>query len=153
MDELAAAAHEDPVRFRLAYLKNPRQRAVLELAAERAGWGTPLPAHSGRGVSVQNAFGSFLAQVVEVRVTGEDQVRVERVVCAMDCGQVVNPDGVRAQLEGGATSACPPCSATRSPSPTDACSKATSTRFSVITHAGCSARRGPSGVEHGESRW
>jgi isoquinoline 1-oxidoreductase beta subunit len=103
MDELAAAAHEDPVRFRLAYLKNPRQRAVLELAAERAGWGTPLPAHSGRGVSLQNAFGSFLAQVVEVRVTGEDQVRVERVVCAMDCGQAVNPDGVRAQLEGGAT--------------------------------------------------
>ena len=103
MDELAAAAHEDPVRFRLAYLKNARMRAVLELAASRAGWGKPLSAHHGRGVSIQNAFGSFLAQVVEVAVNERDEVRVERVVCAMDCGVVVNPDGVRAQLEGGAT--------------------------------------------------
>jgi isoquinoline 1-oxidoreductase subunit beta len=103
MDELAAAARKDPVQFRHARLTEPRMRAVLELAAERAGWGTPMPAGSGRGVSLQFAFGSYLAQVVEVRMGPKDAVRVERVVCAMDCGQVVNPDGVRAQLEGGVT--------------------------------------------------
>ena len=63
----------------------------------------PLPAGSGRGVSIQHAFGSYLAQVVEVSVNEKGEPRVERVVCAMDCGQVVNPDGVRAQLEGGVT--------------------------------------------------
>ena len=78
-------------------------RAVLDLAADRAGWGMGLPAGSGRGVSIQHAFGSYLAQVVEVSVSDKGEPRVERVVCAMDCGQVVNPDGVRAQLEGGAT--------------------------------------------------
>jgi isoquinoline 1-oxidoreductase beta subunit len=103
MDELAAAAREDPVRYRRALLKEPRMRAVLDLAADRAGWGTALPAGSGRGVSIQFAFGSYLAQVAEVAVNAQGQVRVERVVCAMDCGQVVNPDGVRAQLEGGVT--------------------------------------------------
>ena len=103
MDELAAAARQDPVRYRRALLKEPRMRAVLDLAADRAGWGTALPAGSGRGVSIQFAFGSYLAQVAEVAVNAQGQVRVERVVCAMDCGQVVNPDGVRAQLEGGVT--------------------------------------------------
>jgi isoquinoline 1-oxidoreductase beta subunit len=103
MDELATAARQDPVRYRRALLKDPRLRAVLDLAADRAGWGTALPAGSGRGVSIQFAFGSYLAQVAEVSVTAPGQVRVERVVCAMDCGQVVNPDGVRAQLEGGVT--------------------------------------------------
>jgi len=103
MDELAAAAQQDPVRYRRALLKEPRMRAVLDLAADRAGWGTALPAGSGRGVSIQFAFGSYLAQVAEVAVNAQGQVRVERVVCAMDCGQVVNPDGVRAQLEGGVT--------------------------------------------------
>ena len=78
-------------------------RAVLELAATRAGWGTALPTGHGRGVSLQFAFGSYLAQVVEVSTKQQGEVHVERVVCAMDCGQVVNPDGVRAQLEGGAT--------------------------------------------------
>jgi isoquinoline 1-oxidoreductase subunit beta len=101
MDELAVAAQQDPVGYRRALLKDPRLRAVLELAADRAGWGTALPAGSGRGVSLQFAFGSYLAQVAEVSVDAQGQVRVERVVCAMDCGQVVNPDGVRAQLEGG----------------------------------------------------
>ena len=78
-------------------------RAVLDLAADRAGWGTVMPAGSGRGVSLQYAFGSYLALVAEVSVDGQGNARVGRVVCAMDCGQVVNPDGVRAQLEGGVT--------------------------------------------------
>ena len=103
MDELAAAAQQDPVRYRRALLKDPRMRAVLDLAADRAGWGTALPAGSGRGVSLQFAFGSYLAQVAEVSAGAQGPPRVERVVCAMDCGQVVNPDGVRAQLEGGVT--------------------------------------------------
>jgi isoquinoline 1-oxidoreductase subunit beta len=103
IDELAAAAQHDPVRYRRALLKDPRMRAVLDLAADRAGWGMGLPGGSGRGVSIQHAFGSYLAQVVEVSVNEKGEPRVERVVCAMDCGQVVNPDGVRAQLEGGVT--------------------------------------------------
>jgi len=103
MDELAAAAQQDPVRYRRALLKDPRMRAVLDLAADRAGWGTALPAGSGRGVSLQFAFGSYLALVAEVSAGAQGPPRVERVVCAMDCGQVVNPDGVRAQLEGGVT--------------------------------------------------
>jgi len=103
IDELAAAAQQDPVRYRRALLKDARMRAVLDLAADRAGWGTALPAGSGRGVSIQHAFGSYLAQVAEVSVNEKGGPRVERVVCAMDCGQVVSPDGVRAQLEGGVT--------------------------------------------------
>ena len=103
MDELAAAAQQDPVRYRRALLKEPRMRAVLDLAADRAGWGTALAAGSGRGVAIQFAFGSYLAQVAEVSASAQGLPRVERVVCAMDCGQVVNPDGVRAQLEGGVT--------------------------------------------------
>jgi isoquinoline 1-oxidoreductase beta subunit len=103
VDELAFAVQQDPVSYRRALLKEPRMRAVLELAADRAGWGTALPAGSGRGVSIQYAFGSYLAQVAEVSMDTHGQPRVGRVVCAMDCGQVVNPDGVRAQLEGGVT--------------------------------------------------
>jgi isoquinoline 1-oxidoreductase subunit beta len=103
IDELAVAAGKDPVQYRRALLKSPRMRAVLDLAADRAGWGTPLPAGSGRGVSIQFAMGSYLAQVAEVSTGEKGQVRVERVVCALDCGQIVNPDGVRAQLEGGVT--------------------------------------------------
>jgi isoquinoline 1-oxidoreductase subunit beta len=103
IDELAVAAQQDPVRYRRALLKDARMRAALDLAADRAGWGTALPAGSGRGVSIQHAFGSYLAQVAEVSVNEKGEPRVERVVCAMDCGQVVNPDGVRAQLEGGVT--------------------------------------------------
>jgi isoquinoline 1-oxidoreductase beta subunit len=103
VDELASAVQQDPVSYRRALLKEPRMRAVLELAADRAGWGTALPAGSGRGVSIQYAFGSYLAQVAEVSVDARGHPRVGRVVCAMDCGQVVNPDGVRAQLEGGVT--------------------------------------------------
>ena len=103
MDELAAAVQQDPVSYRRALLKDARLRAVLELAADRAGWGTALPAGSGRGVSLQLAFGSYLAVVAEVSMDARGHPRVGRVVCAMDCGQVVNPAGVRAQLEGGVT--------------------------------------------------
>jgi isoquinoline 1-oxidoreductase subunit beta len=102
IDELAAAAQQDPLAYRRALLgKSPRARAVLDLAAERAGWGQPLPVGSGRGISVQYAFGSYLAQVAEVTVSKEGAVRVPRVVCAVDCGIIVNPDTVRAQMESG----------------------------------------------------
>jgi isoquinoline 1-oxidoreductase subunit beta len=102
IDELAAAANKDPVDYRRALLDNsPRAKAVLELAAEKSGWGQKLPPGSGRGVSVQFAFGSYLSQVAEVAVAKDGGVRVQRVVCAVDCGMVVNPDTVRAQIEGG----------------------------------------------------
>lgn len=102
IDELAAAAKQDAVAYRRALLDhNPRAKAVLELAAEKAGWGTPLPQGRGRGVALQNVFGSHLAQVAEVDVAKDGSVRVHRVVCAMDCGIVVNPDTVRAQIQSG----------------------------------------------------
>jgi isoquinoline 1-oxidoreductase subunit beta len=102
VDELAAAAKQDAFDYRRVLLgKSPRARAVLELAAEKAGWGAPLPAGSGRGISVQHVFGSYVAQVAEVAVSKEGEVRVQRVVCAVDCGIIVNPDTVRAQMEGG----------------------------------------------------
>jgi isoquinoline 1-oxidoreductase beta subunit len=102
VDELAAAARQDPVAFRAALLdKSPRAKAVLELAAAKAGWGQPLPPGLGRGVSLQFVFGSYLAVVAEVEVARSGQVRVRRVVCAMDCGTVVNPDTVQAQIQGG----------------------------------------------------
>jgi len=74
---------------------------VLDLAAQKGGWGKPLPRGSGRGISLQHAFGSYLAQVAEVEVAPGGEVRVRRVVCAVDCGVVVNPDTVRAQMESG----------------------------------------------------
>jgi isoquinoline 1-oxidoreductase beta subunit len=101
MDELAKAAKQDPVAYRRALLDNaPRAKAVLDLAAEKAGWGQPLPKRVGRGVSLQFVFGTYMAQVAEVEVSGDGEVRVRRVVCAVDCGIVVNPDTVRAQVEG-----------------------------------------------------
>ncbi len=103
IDELAAAAKQDPVAYRRGLLgKSPRARAVLELAAKAAGWGQPLPAGRGRGVSLlYSGWGSYLAQVAEVAVSKSGEVRVHRVVCAVDCGTVVNPDTVKAQIEGG----------------------------------------------------
>jgi isoquinoline 1-oxidoreductase beta subunit len=100
MDELAAAAKQDPVAYRRALLdKAPRAKAVLELAAEKAGWGQPLPKGVGRGVSVQFVFATYMAQVAEVEVSNDGAVRVRRVVCAVDCGTVVNPDTVQAQIQ------------------------------------------------------
>ena len=93
---MAAAAKQDPVEYRGALLgKSPRAKAVLDLAAAKAGWGQPLPKGSGRGVSLQFVFGSYLAQVAEVEVAKDGSVRVRRVICAMDCGTVVNPDTVQ----------------------------------------------------------
>lgn len=101
IDELAHAAGEDPVAYRLKLLpRESRQRRVLQAVAERAGWGTPLPPGRGRGVAVHESFGSPTAQVAEVEVR-EGTVRVRRVTCAFDCGIVVNPDIVRQQIEGG----------------------------------------------------
>jgi isoquinoline 1-oxidoreductase beta subunit len=101
IDELAAAAKQDPVAYRRSLLdKSPRAKAVLELAAEKAGWGEPLPERVGRGVSLQFAFATYMAQIAEVAVSKDGVVRVRRVVCAVDCGTVVNPNTVRAQIEG-----------------------------------------------------
>jgi isoquinoline 1-oxidoreductase beta subunit len=102
LDELARAAGRDPVELRRELLlKHPRHRGVLELAAARAGWGKPLPAGRARGVAVHESFGSFVANVVEVTLRKDGLPKVERVVCAVDCGIAVNPDVVRAQMEGG----------------------------------------------------
>ena len=111
IDELAAAAKRDPFEYRRALLgRSPRAKAVLELAAERAGWGQPLAAargasrggaRVGRGIALLHAFGSYIAQVAEVAVSPQGEVRVPRVVCAVDCGTIVNPDIVTAQMESG----------------------------------------------------
>jgi isoquinoline 1-oxidoreductase subunit beta len=100
IDELAAAAKQDPVAYRRALLdKSPRAKAVLDLAAEKAGWGQLLPRGVGRGVSVQFTFATYMAQIAEVEVPKDGAVRVRRVVCAVDCGTVVNPDTVQAQIQ------------------------------------------------------
>ena len=100
MDELAAAAKQDAVAYRRALLgKSPRARAVLDLAAEKSGWGQALPARVGRGVALQFVFASYMAHVAEVEVAKDGRVRVRRVVCAVDCGTAVNPDTIRAQLQ------------------------------------------------------
>ncbi len=117
LDELAAAVGKDPYEFRLQLLRAPRKvpetgeenvwidtqrlRGVLELAASKAGWGKPLPKGHARGIAHHYSFQSYVAQVAEVSVEKGGALRVERVICAIDCGTVVNPDGVRAQLEGG----------------------------------------------------
>jgi isoquinoline 1-oxidoreductase beta subunit len=103
MDEVAHAAGKDPFSFRRDLLAHePRMKAVLELAAEKAGWNSgPLPAGRGRGIAVGEAFKTFVAQVAEVSVDAAGQVRVDRVVCAVDCGIAINPDVITAQMEGG----------------------------------------------------
>ncbi|WP_298111922.1 xanthine dehydrogenase family protein molybdopterin-binding subunit [Bradyrhizobium sp.] len=103
IDELAAAARQDPVDYRRALLASaPRARAVLDTAARASGWGTPVPRGRGRGVALLRGFGgTHIAQVAEVEVGTDGAVRVQRVVCAVDCGLVINPDLVKAQMEGG----------------------------------------------------
>ena len=103
IDELAAASRQDPVAFRRALLgKSPRAMAVLDLATKEAGWGKPLPRGHGRGVALlYSGWGTYLAQVAEVEITGSGDVRVHRIVSAVDCGTIVNPDIVKAQIESG----------------------------------------------------
>ena len=102
IDELAKKSNKDPVAFRRDHLdKEPRLRAALDLAAEKAGWGSPLPARTGRGVGVQVAFGSFIATVTQAHVDEHGQIRLQRIVIAVDTGIAVNPDTVIAQLQGG----------------------------------------------------
>jgi isoquinoline 1-oxidoreductase beta subunit len=124
LDDVAHAANRDPYQFRRALLmkdprdkpmqivapdfmkpglfaKFPRDRRVLELAAEKSNWGTPLPPGKGRGLAVHYSFRSSVAQVAEVTVGSDGGVKVDRVVCAVDCGVAINPDVIRAQMEGG----------------------------------------------------
>jgi len=107
IDEAAVAAGQDPYTFRRALLdKRPRHRGVLQLAAEQAGWDKPLAPGKdgekrGRGIAVHESFGSFVAQVAEVTVKADGSYRVDRVVCAVDCGIAINPDVIKAQMEGG----------------------------------------------------
>jgi isoquinoline 1-oxidoreductase beta subunit len=101
-DELAHAGGKDPYQLRRTLLTNqPRMRAVLDLVAQKANWGKPLPAGRGRGIATHFSFDSYVGQVAEVSVDKTGTVRVHRMVCAIDCGQVVNPDSVKAQMEGG----------------------------------------------------
>lgn len=102
VDELAHLAGKDPYQFRRSLLANhPRHRGVLELAARQAGWGAPLPDGHGRGIAVFESYGSYVCEVAEVSVAQDGAVRVHRVVCAVDCGQTVNPMTIEAQMEGG----------------------------------------------------
>jgi isoquinoline 1-oxidoreductase beta subunit len=102
IDELAEAAGRDPVDFRLDLLGNhPRHASVLKLAAEKAGWGSELPPGRARGIAVHESFNTFVAEVAEISVADDGTIKVEKVVCAVDCGLAVNPDQVKAQMEGG----------------------------------------------------
>ena len=100
VDELAAAAGKDPYEYRRALLGNsPRYKGVLELAAEKAGWGKALPAGHGRGIAVGLSFGSYVAEVVEASVGADGKLKLHRVVCAVDCGRTVNPAIIKRQME------------------------------------------------------
>ena len=99
VDELAYAVGQDPCAYRRSLLNaHPRHKAVLDLAANKAAWGTPLPAGHARGIALHESFGSICAQVAEVSIVS-GQVKVHRVVCVIDCGVVVNPDTVEAQMQ------------------------------------------------------
>jgi isoquinoline 1-oxidoreductase beta subunit len=101
IDELATSAGKDPYIFRRDLLaKAPRHLAVLNLVAEKSGWGKPLPAGRSRGIALMESFGSIIAQVAEVSVTNNN-VKVHKVYCAVDTGWVINPDTIKAQMEGG----------------------------------------------------
>ncbi len=102
VDMLAEAAGADPVEFRLRHLgDHPRHAAVLRTAADAAGWGKALPEGRFRGVAVHESFGSFVAEVAEISLTGQGAVKVEKITCAVDCGIAINPNIIRAQMEGG----------------------------------------------------
>jgi isoquinoline 1-oxidoreductase beta subunit len=102
IDEIAHAAGRDPVEFRLAMLKDkPRHAAALQLAAEKADWSSPAPTDRYRGIALAESFRSYVAQVAEISIDRAGLPKVHRVVCAVDCGIAVNPDQVRAQMEGG----------------------------------------------------
>ena len=102
VDELATAAKQDPVEFRRKMLtKNPRALAVLNLAAKKSNWGTALPAGYGRGIELQFAFGTYISCALEVEVTPQAEIVLHRAVVAVDCGSTVNPDTLRAQIQGG----------------------------------------------------
>ncbi|NIJ35221.1 xanthine dehydrogenase family protein molybdopterin-binding subunit [Sphingomonas oligoaromativorans] len=102
IDRVAHEAGADPLAFRRSIIgKLPRARAVLDLAATKAGWGDPLPTRSGRGISLQYAFGSFLCTIAEVSVADDGAVTVTRLTTAVDCGTPVNPDGIVSQIQGG----------------------------------------------------
>lgn len=119
LDEVAAAAGKDPLEMRREIIRTSakptveqdndntgpvnveRLIAVLDLAAKNANWGKPLPAGSGRGIAGIYAFGTYVAQVAEVTIVKDGSVKVDRIVCAIDCGQVINPDMVKAQVQGG----------------------------------------------------
>ena len=102
IDELAVEAKRDPVEFRLSMLDaHPRHAAVLRLAAEKAGWDTPLPEGRFRGVALHESFSTYVAEVVEITFKSASDFTVDRVVCAVDCGIAINPDQIRAQMEGG----------------------------------------------------
>jgi isoquinoline 1-oxidoreductase beta subunit len=102
IDELAFAAGKDPVVFRRELLSDhPRHRGVMELAAEKADWGSPLPRGRGRGIAVHKSFNSYVAEVAEVTLNDDGTYSVDRVVIAVDCGLAINPDVIRAQMEGG----------------------------------------------------
>jgi isoquinoline 1-oxidoreductase subunit beta len=102
LDEVAEVAGKDPVEFRLGLLKDhPRHAAVLKLASERAGWGTAPAAGRFRGVAVAESFNTVVAQVVEISIPSPGAVKVEKVICVVDCGTAINPDQVVAQMEGG----------------------------------------------------
>ncbi|MBA5778576.1 xanthine dehydrogenase family protein molybdopterin-binding subunit [Stappia sp. F7233] len=102
IDRLAKAAGKDPVAFREGLLKDdPRKLGVLRLAAEKAGWNDPLPEGRHRGVAVHKSFNTYVAEVAEISFRDDGTVKVEKVTCAVDCGVPVNPDNIRAQMEGG----------------------------------------------------
>jgi isoquinoline 1-oxidoreductase subunit beta len=101
-DELAWNRKQDPLQFRLSMLTDkPRHARVLREAAAKAGWGTPVPAGRARGIALQESFGSIVAEVAEISLTDDGQVRVEKVTCAIDCGRVVHPDNAASQVESG----------------------------------------------------
>ena len=102
IDELAAGAKQDPLDYRVALLEDhPRAQVVLEAVAERSGWGEALSTGRGRGIALCIGFGSYIAQVVEVAVDPDGTVRPTHAWCVVDCGVAVNPDTIRAQMEGG----------------------------------------------------